>query len=208
LASGNYSFAFINGSLSVTKAPLTVTADNKTRIYGDPNPAFTASYSGFKNGQILGTSGVTGSPSLTTTATATSSVAGSPYPITAAVGTLASGNYSFNFVNGSLSITKALLVVTAQNATRQYGDPNPTFTSMFTGFKNSEDLSTSGVTGAASLTTTATVARRSGHLSDCRGSWLPRFRELFVRLRQWHAGHYSIRGKGFLHRTDLVLHFG
>src|SRR4029453_19292403 len=82
LTSGNYSFAFINGLLTVTKAQLTVTADSKARIYGDANPTFTASYSGFKNGQTLSTSGVTGSPSLTTTASATSSVAGSPYAIT------------------------------------------------------------------------------------------------------------------------------
>ena len=99
LASGNYSFSFVTGHLTVTKATLTVTADDKSRIYGDANPAFTASYSGFKNGETLATSGVTGSPSLTTTATATSAVAG-PYAITAASATLAAGNYSFSFVDG------------------------------------------------------------------------------------------------------------
>ena len=71
LASSNYTFTFVNGTLTVTKATITVTADNKSRGYGDANPAFTASYSGFKNGDVLATSGITGSPSVTTTATST-----------------------------------------------------------------------------------------------------------------------------------------
>src|SRR5437899_306378 len=117
---------------------------------------FTASYAGFKNGETLATSGVTGSPSLTTTATPTSSVSGSPYTITVAVGSLAAGNYTFTFVNGQLTITKATLTVTADDKTRTYGDSNPTFTASYAGFKNGETLATSGVTGSPSLTTTAT----------------------------------------------------
>ena len=50
---------------------------------------------------------LTGSPSLSTSATATSSVAGSPYSILAANGTLSAGNYTFNFNNGQLTITPA-----------------------------------------------------------------------------------------------------
>src|SRR5439155_2461988 len=57
-------------SQTVNKAILTVTADNQSRLYGDANSTFTASYSGFKNGETLATSGVTGAPSLTTSATA------------------------------------------------------------------------------------------------------------------------------------------
>src|SRR5207245_1310204 len=134
----NYTVTNNAGHLTVTKATLTVTADDKTREYGDANPAFTASYSGFKNSETLGTSGVTGSPSLSTTATATSSVAGSPYTITAALGTLAAGNYSFSFVHGALTVTKATLTVTADDKTREYGDANPAPTYYLSGFKNSE----------------------------------------------------------------------
>src|SRR5207247_2422863 len=91
----NYALTYVGASLTISKATLTVSADNMSRAYGAANPAFTASYSGFKNGETLATSGVTGYPSLTTFATATSSVSGSPYTITAALGTLASGNYDF-----------------------------------------------------------------------------------------------------------------
>src|SRR5438128_12441479 len=78
------------------------------------------------------------SRSLSTTATATSSVAGSPYVITAALGGLAAGNYSFSFVHGALTVTKATLTVTADDKTREYGDANPTLTGTITGIKNSE----------------------------------------------------------------------
>ena len=56
------------------------------------NPPLTATISGFVNGQTLATSGVTGSPACTTTATITSP-AGS-YPITCSIGTLASAAYT------------------------------------------------------------------------------------------------------------------
>src|SRR5919201_521662 len=135
LAAGNYSFSFANGTLTVTPATLTVTADDKSREYGDANPSFTAGYAGFKNGETLATSGVTGSPSLTTAATATSSVAGGPYAIVAALGSLAAGNYSFSFCNGQLTVTKATLTVSADDKTRVYGDANPSFTASYSGFK-------------------------------------------------------------------------
>src|SRR5207249_5043768 len=82
---------------------------------GTANPTPTASFSGFVNGQTLATSGVTGSPGLSTTATPTSSVAGSPYPITVTVGTLSSANYSFSLVPGTLTVTKATPVLTWSN---------------------------------------------------------------------------------------------
>jgi sugar lactone lactonase YvrE len=92
-----------SSSVTVTKAVLTVTANNTSRAVGAANPTFTASYSGFVNGET--TAVLSGSPSLTTTATA-SSPAGL-YPITAAVGTLAAANYTFTFVNGTLSVVQA-----------------------------------------------------------------------------------------------------
>jgi hypothetical protein len=101
---GNANYAPTSGTAAIVigKAPLTVTANNASRLYGYANPTFTASYSGFKNGETLATSGVTGNPSLTTTAT-TSSAVGS-YVITAAAGSLAANNYSFNFTDGTLTV--------------------------------------------------------------------------------------------------------
>jgi hypothetical protein len=102
-AGSNYDLTYVGKNLTITKAELTVTADNKTRQYTD-SVVLTASFTGFKNSETLATSGVTGSPSLTTTATAASTPA--TYPITAAVGSLAATNYSFKYVNGVLTVTK------------------------------------------------------------------------------------------------------
>jgi len=90
-------------SLTINPAPLTVTANNASRAVGAANPTFTASYSGFVSGDSA--SVLSGAPTLTTTAT-TSSPAGL-YPITVAQGTLAAANYTFTFVNGTLSVIQA-----------------------------------------------------------------------------------------------------
>ncbi|RYE17851.1 MAG: hypothetical protein EOP51_23165, partial [Sphingobacteriales bacterium] len=67
--------------LTINQAPLTITANNKTKVYGAARPPLTASYSGFVNGETAADIDIP--PMLSTTATAGSSVAGSPYTITA-----------------------------------------------------------------------------------------------------------------------------
>ena len=93
-------------SSTVNKKALAVTADDKTREWNQPN-AFTATITGFVNGESA--SALTGSPSLTSTATQAS--APGTYSIVAALGTLASDNYSFpTFTNGTLTVTIATVV--------------------------------------------------------------------------------------------------
>ena len=89
-------------TITVNPAPLTVTANNATQAVGAANPPFTASYSGFANGDSAVTSG---SPAFFTTATP-SSPAGL-YPIVVSQGTLTDSNYTFSFVNGTLSVVGA-----------------------------------------------------------------------------------------------------
>jgi hypothetical protein len=121
-SAANYTITFVSGTLTVTPATLTVTADDKSRLYALPNPPLTASYSGFVNGEVLATSGVSGSPALTTAATA-ASPAGT-YAIVSAAGTLAADNYSFRFVNGTLTVNKVTPTVTwADPAPIAYGTP-------------------------------------------------------------------------------------
>ena len=156
LAASNYSFTFAPGTLTVGKAALTVRANNASRVYGAANPVFTDTISGFVNDDTKAV--VTGAASLTTTATAASAVGS--YAITAAAGTLAASNYSFTFAPGTLTVTKAVLKVTANNASRVYGAANPVFTDTISGFVNDDTKAV--VTGAASLTTTATAASAVG----------------------------------------------
>ena len=116
LASGNYAFTVVDGSLTVSKATLTVVANDANRICSDSNPAFTATIisTGFKNGEALATSGVSGVASLTTTAGARSPVG--TYAITAGLGSLAAGNYDFTFVDGTLTVRSAVSNVVVTEA--------------------------------------------------------------------------------------------
>jgi hypothetical protein len=154
----NYTFTYVPGTLTVTKAALTVTATNLSKIYGAALPTFTDTVTGYVNGDTAATA-YTGAPSLTTTATAKSAVGA--YPITPAVGTLLSANYTFTFVPGTLTVTKAPLTVTATNLSKIYGAALPTLTDTITGYVNGDTAATA-YTGAPSLTTTATAKSAVG----------------------------------------------
>jgi hypothetical protein len=154
-------YDYAGSSYTVTQAPLTVTANNQSRPYGSANPSLTATLSGFVLGQNLATSGVTGAAACSTTATASSAVG--TYMITCSQGTLSSTNYSFNpFVAGTLTITKVALTVTADNQSRPYASANPPLTATLSGFVLGQNLATSGVSGTASCSTTATTSSPGG----------------------------------------------
>lgn len=83
----------------VNPAPLTITANDATKILNAPNPTpFTASYSGFVLGE--GPSVLSGVLSCTTTAVTNSPVGG--YPITCSGQT--STNYAITYVAGTLHV--------------------------------------------------------------------------------------------------------
>ena len=163
----NYNITYSNGTLTVNKATITVTADDKTRPYGVANPAFTATYSGFVNGQTSAV--LSGSPSLTTTATTTTPVGS--YDITAAVGTLSAANYDFSFVDGTLVIGKPILTITASSGTMAYGGTVPAITPSFSGFVNGDGPS--NLYGTLTCGTTATSTSSVGgspYTTACTGA--------------------------------------
>jgi arabinogalactan endo-1,4-beta-galactosidase len=102
VASGN-GLTSATTQIVVTLPVLTVTANNVSRAYGAANPALGYSFSGFVNGDNA--SVVTGTATESTTAVATS--APGAYPIGVGQGTLASANYTFSFVAGTLTVTQA-----------------------------------------------------------------------------------------------------
>jgi N-acetylneuraminic acid mutarotase len=112
-ASDTSSFLPSSASITfqVTPAPLTISADNQTKVYGDPLPTLTASYTGFVNGDTSGS--LTVSPSVTTTATASSDVVPGGYPITA--GGAIDPNYTITYVAATLTIIPANQTITWSN---------------------------------------------------------------------------------------------
>jgi N-acetylneuraminic acid mutarotase len=89
--------------VTVNPAKLRVTATSVTIKHDDAIPKLTYSMAGFVNGDKE-ESATTGEPHLTTTAKSTSPPG--QYPIRVTLGTLAAPNYTFNFVDGTLTITK------------------------------------------------------------------------------------------------------
>ena len=132
----SYNTVSVNVQITVNKAGLTATASNASRVYGQSNPGFTINYSGFVNGDTQAV--IDTKPTATCSAVA-SSVAGSAFPIIPAGGV--DNNYTFTYVNGSLSITKAILIAKPDDKSRSYGLPNPTFTISYTGFVNGDNAS-------------------------------------------------------------------
>lgn len=94
---GNYTITYATGSLTVNPVALSITADDKARNYGAPDPAFTATYVGLVAGDTA--ANISG---LTLTPTSTVSSPPGTYSIQASGAT--SDNYTISMYDGVLSI--------------------------------------------------------------------------------------------------------
>jgi len=118
----NYNVTYVNGKLTITKAPLTITAKDYTIKQGEALPTFEATYEGFKNGETSAV--LTKQPTITTTATSASA----PDEYDIIVSGAEAQNYEISYVKGKLTITEAdALTVTAKSYTIEYGDEIPVF---------------------------------------------------------------------------------
>lgn len=145
----NFAAASLQATLQVGKAPLTITAHNKTRLYGENNPPLTWAFSGFRNGDdytVIDTQPYTMLDATTT------SPAGN-YPIKMAGAS--DNNYQISYADGTLTVAKAPLTIRAENKTRAYGDANPVFTFAYEGFRLND--SKADLTSLPVATTSATV---------------------------------------------------
>jgi hypothetical protein len=154
LSAANYSFSLAGGTLVVTPAHLTVAAGDASRIYGSANPFFSASFSGF----VLGEDSAVLAGSLAFSTPATQASGAGSYPISAFG--VSSPNYDIHFANGTLTIQKATLFVTANGQQIDFGDPIPTLTSSITGFVLADDLTS--ISDSPLLSTTATASSAPG----------------------------------------------
>jgi hypothetical protein len=135
----------------ITKATLAVTASGVNKIYdGTTNTTVTLSDNRLA-GDVL-TTGYTAASFADKNVGSNKTVNVSGISVTGAD----SGNYAFNTTAAATAnITAALLTVTADNANRPYGTPNPSFTVSYSGFVSGEG--TNVLTGSLVLSTTATA---------------------------------------------------
>lgn len=133
--------------LTVTKANLSITADDKTKNQGTSNPTLTVSYSGFVYSE--NNTNLLSQPTITTSASI-GSPAGS-YSIVPSGAT--SNNYNISFINGTLTITGVSLVFPSIPS-KVYGtsDFNPGATS------------SNSITYTSSNTSVATIVSNQIHI--------------------------------------------
>ena len=130
-------------------APIAITADDQTRTYGEANPVWTYTVEG---GEIYGA----GQPVLSCEATPKSPVG--TYAITIEKGTVKN---PLILTNGTLTVTKAPLTITAKSYSIKQGEPLPTtYEITYSGFKNGETKSV--LSQQPSVTCAATAASEPG----------------------------------------------
>ena len=156
-----YGPASATSDLTVTKAPLTVVADDKSKTYGDPNPALTYSVVGLVSGDTESAALKT-APTLSTVA---ASAGAGTYAISVSGGT--SDNYALSYTAGKLTVAKAPLTVKADDKGRAYGADNPALTYTVSGLVNGDSQATALPTNPT-LATTATPASAEGDVPDHR----------------------------------------
>src|SRR5207248_1138354 len=105
----NYSVTTNGGTLTVTNAPLTVTANNASRQYGATNPVFSGTLTGLRNRDNI-------TATFSSNARTNSPVGAYPIVPVFADPNNRLGNYAVATNNGTLSVTNAPLTVTANNA--------------------------------------------------------------------------------------------
>jgi hypothetical protein len=139
-AGTNYALSLNSANLTITPAPLTVTADPKTKVYGSVDPVFTYQIA---SGALVGSDSFSGA--------LTRSVGETVGSYAIHQGTLTAGtNYTLSFNSANLAITPRTLLAQADNRSRSYGATNPIFTISYTGFVGPDTITNLAVLPVAS----------------------------------------------------------
>ena len=144
----NYAITYVNGVLVVTPAPLTITAVDASKVYGQTPTLSAFTTTALQNGESIGSVTETSPGTL-----ANAPVAG-PYaiiPSAASGGTFTPSNYAITYVNGVLVVTPAPLSITANNVTKAYGETPDLSGFTSSALQNGESIGsvTGGSPGAA-----------------------------------------------------------
>ena len=150
-----YAVTYVGANLTIEKRPLTVTADAKTKTYGDDDPALTYQVT---SGSLKSGDSFTGALSRDPGENVGS------YAITKGTLAIADGNdgnnYNLTYVGANLTIEKRPLTVTADNKTKVFGAPVPELTASAGPLQFSDTLESLDLGFA--LSTTATAASPVG----------------------------------------------
>ena len=155
--SNNYLITFVSGTLTIEMRSVTITADAKSKQYGQADPALTY--------QVTTGSLIVGDSISGALARNSGSGVGS-YTITQGSLSL-SANYNLTFVSANLSVTAKPITITANSLqTKVYGESDPTFQYEITNGSLESGDSLSGSLSRSSGSTVGTYALNIGTLAN------------------------------------------
>ena len=142
----NNEVSLVNGTLTITKAPLTISCGDYTIMQGEALPEFALEYKGWKNDETEDV--LTTKPTVTCEATKDSE----PGTYDIIVSGAEAENYEISYVASKLTVTarKDNVTLTAKSYSREYGEANPAFE-----YEVTEGTITSGMPELSSEATAA-----------------------------------------------------
>ncbi len=156
----NYTFTYIAGTVTVSPAPLSITASSGSMQYGSAVPQISAIVTGLQNEEA---SSVLVGLTCSTAATSTSPVGSYPTTCSGAV----DANYTIAYSNGTLAVTPAPLTITASSDSITYGGTPSAITPIVSGLQNGE---TTAVLGPLACSTAVVSTTPVGtYSSNCTG---------------------------------------
>ncbi len=122
-ADPNYAFTYVNGSTAVKPAILTITASSATQTFGGLLPTISPQYSGFVAGNT--SADLASLPTCIPGTTSLSPVLGT---YLSSCSGAADPNYTVDYVDGTTTVSPALLTITANPEVKLAGSPDPALT--------------------------------------------------------------------------------
>jgi filamentous hemagglutinin family protein len=160
------------GTLSIDRAALLISVDDKSKVYGDADPLLTATFAGlapFDTASVVS--------GLTLNAPAGAAATAGSHPILGA--NAAAANYDITYRQGMLTVAKAPLLVVADNKSKVYGALEPVLTATMSGYRYGETatvvsgLTLSAPTGAAAGAGNHPIVAQGGVAANYTLDYLP-----------------------------------
>ena len=163
-----HTIRYIDGTLTVAPAEVTVTASDGAMDVGGSVPAITATYDG-----LVGITEPAVLASCSTEATSASGAGAYPSSCEGA----SDPNHSFTYVDGTVTVGAVPVVVTASSATSVYGSDAPEIQPTYSGLVNGAEAPAT----APVCSTEATSASGVGtYVSSCAGASDPNYTFTYV----------------------------
>ncbi len=122
----NYAITYNTANFTINPKTASVTSDSANKTYGDADPTFTGTLSGFLDADVV---------TATYSRSSGETVLGSPYTVSALLSpTEVLSNYAITYNTANFTINPKAASVTPDAASKAYGAVDPTFTGALVGF--------------------------------------------------------------------------